>query len=153
MSDGNLTITILMNCTAEQAFDAAANVRGWWSENIEGVTDKPNGEFTFRYKDVHRSKHRITEFVKGKRIVWQIPEASLNFVDNRDEWVGTEMRFDISESAGRTELRFTHVGLVPERECYEACSNAWHYYVGDSLKALIMTGHGEPDERESPVGS
>src|ERR1700692_85702 len=31
--------------TSEEAFGAIKNVRGWWSEEIEGSTDKPGAEF------------------------------------------------------------------------------------------------------------
>ena len=153
MTESNFAITIAVRRTAGQAFDAAANARGWWSENIEGDTGRVDGEFTFRYKDIHYSRHRVAEFVRGKRIVWQVLDAWLTFVEDGKEWNGTQMWFDISENAGITTLRFTHVGLVPKRECYQACSNAWRYYVGDSLKALITTGRDEPDEREVRMGA
>ncbi len=148
VADRDYSTTIALACTPREAFDAINNVRGWWSENIEGATDSLHAEFAVRYKDVHYSKHRITEFVPGKRVVWRTVESSLNFIEDRHEWDGSDIAFDITQSGGTTEIRFTHVGLVPERECYEACSNAWRYYVGDSLRSLIATGQGEPDERE-----
>ena len=55
---------------------------------------------------------------------------------------GTEIRFDISKAGNRTEVRFTHVGLVPEYECFDSCSNAWTFLVNDSLRGLISTGVG-----------
>jgi hypothetical protein len=41
-----------------------------------------------------------------------------------------------------------HRGLVPEFECFEACSSAWGFYVNGSLKRLITTGRGEPNPEE-----
>jgi hypothetical protein len=63
MKDRNYTTAITVNQSPEEVFDAINNVRGWWSEEIEGPTDKPGAEFTFHYKDLHRSTHKITEFV------------------------------------------------------------------------------------------
>ncbi|MGH2871620.1 MAG: SRPBCC family protein, partial [Solirubrobacteraceae bacterium] len=120
--------------TPEQAFTAITDVRAWWSGNIEGVTDELGAEFTYRYQDVHYTKQRITEFVPGQKVVWHIEEAYLNFTEEPDEWVGTDVSFEITPKAGETELRFTHRGLVPEFECFEACSSAWGFYVNGSLK-------------------
>ncbi|GAA3589337.1 hypothetical protein [Kribbella ginsengisoli] len=43
------------------------------------------------------------------------------------------------------EVRFTHLGLVPEVECFGACSTAWRHYVNGSLYSLITTGEGLAD--------
>jgi hypothetical protein len=77
-----------------------------------------------------------------------VAEASLNFVKDKDEWNGTDIVFEITATQGKTELRFTHVGLVPAFECYGGCSGAWGFYVGESLRSLITTGKGEPNPRE-----
>jgi Activator of Hsp90 ATPase homolog 1-like protein len=136
--------------TPQEAFAAINNVRGWWSGEIEGGTDKPGDVFTYRYKDVHYSKQRITEFVPGKKVVWLILDSFLSFVDDKTEWNGTKVTFEVSKKGDKTEVHFTHVGLVPEYECYGACSNAWSFYINGSLRKLIMTGKGEPNKKEKP---
>lgn len=50
---------------------------------------------------------------------------------------------------GRAEVRFAHVGLAPQYECYEVCSNAWGGYLGCSLRNLINTGEGQPNLKEA----
>ncbi len=122
-------------------------MRGWWSEEITGKTDKPGAEFRFHYKDLHRSTQKITEFVPGKKVVWHVTEARLNFVREKTEWVGTEVVFEIVRKGGKTELRFTHVGLIPAFECYDGCSGAWGFYVNDSLRGLIETGKDRPNKK------
>ena len=109
-------------------------------ENIEGITDKLGGEFTYRYKDIHYSKHKITEFIPGKKVVWLVLDSSLNFIEDKTEWNGTQIIFDIASKGGKTEVRFSHVGLVPEVECYDGCSNAWGSYINGSLRNLITEG-------------
>jgi hypothetical protein len=47
---------------------------------------------------------------------------------------------------GQTDLRFVHVGLVPEFECFEIFQKSWDFYVGHSLRKLITTGAGQPNE-------
>jgi hypothetical protein len=54
--DPNFTTRISVDQSPEEAFAAINNPRGWWSENIEGSTAKLGDEWTYRYKDVHRSE-------------------------------------------------------------------------------------------------
>ena len=147
MNDQNLSFAFTVDKTPEEAFAAINNVRGWWSGNIEGSTDKVGDEWTYRYEDVHYSKQRVTELVPGERVVWLVLDGFLNFVEDKTEWTGTEIRFDISRKGDQTEVRFTHVGLVPEFECFGACSNAWGGYVSGSLRSLITTGTGRPNKK------
>jgi len=144
----DLTYTFTVDQTPEEAFAAINNVRGWWSGQIEGSTDRIGEEFTYRYKDVHYSKQRITEFIPGKKVGWLVLDGFLNFVDDKTEWTGTKITFDIAKKVDQTEVRFTHVGLVPEYECFNACSSAWGFYINGSLQNLIATGKGEPNPKE-----
>ncbi len=148
MNGQNFTATFTVNQTPEEAFAAINNVRGWWSGEIEGSTDKLGAEFTYRYKDVHYSKQKITEFIPGKKVVWLVLDGFLNFVEDKSEWKGTNITFEVSKKGDKTEVRFTHVGLVPEYECFNACSNAWGTYIKGSLRSLITTGKGQPNKKE-----
>jgi hypothetical protein len=144
MKSRDFTTTLLVDQTPEQAFEAITNVRGWWSGDIEGGTAKLGDEFTYRYKTIHYSKQRITELVPNEKVVWLVLDSRLEFVDDKTEWNGTKVTFDVSRRGDKTEIRFTHVGLVAAQECYDACSSAWSSIVGSSLKRLITTGTGEP---------
>jgi hypothetical protein len=146
MSDQNLTATFTVAQSPEEAFAAINNVRGWWSGEIEGSTDQLGDIFTYRYQDVHYSKQEITEFVPGKRVVWHVLDGYLNFTEDKTEWTGTDITFEISKNGDGAEVRFTHVGLVPESECFDSCSSAWGFYLNGSLKNLIATGQGQPNE-------
>ena len=149
MDDKSLTYTFTVDQTPEQAFAAINNVRGWWSGEIEGSTDALDEEFTYRYKDVHYSKQRITELIPGKKVVWLVLDSYLKFTEDKAEWNGTEVIFEVSKSGDKTDVRFTHRGLVPEVECFGACSNAWGFYINGSLRSLITTGKGEPNQKEN----
>jgi len=151
VNDRNLTITFLVKQTPKEVFDAINNVRGWWSGEIEGDTDKLGAVFKYHYEDLHRSTQKVTEFVPGKKVVWHVLDSRINFVKDKTEWKGTDIVFEITKKSDRTELRFTHVGLVPAFECYGACSDAWGFYIKDSLRRLITTGKGEPNPKEKEV--
>jgi hypothetical protein len=148
MTNQNYSISFAVDQTPEEAFAAINNVRGWWSEEIEGSTDKLGAEFKYHYKDVHRCRMRITEFVPGKKVVWLVLDNYFNFTEDKTEWKGTTINFDVAKKGDNTEVRFTHVGLVPDFECYGACSNAWGSYVNGSLQSLITTGKGQPNPKQ-----
>jgi hypothetical protein len=145
MEHPGFTTTISVDQTPEEAFAAINNVRGWWSGEIKGDTNKLGAEFRYRYEDVHRSQQKVTEFIPGKKVVWQVLDSQLSFVKDQGEWTGTEIVFEISEKEGKTEVRFTHTGLVPKYECYDSCSNAWSTLVNRNLRELIVTGEHQPD--------
>jgi hypothetical protein len=143
-NDRNYTTSFAVHQSPEEVFNAINNVRGWWSGEIVGDTDKLGAEFTYRVPDAHRSKQKITEFIPSKKVVWHVLDATLSFVKDKNEWKGTDIVFEIAKKGDKTEVRFTHVGLVPACECYNDCSNAWGMLVNGNLRKLIITGKVQP---------
>lgn len=129
----------------EEVYAAILNVPAWWTGQVEGTTDEIGAEFSYRHPPQHYSRQRVTELEFARRVVWQVVDSELSFVSEPAEWTGSDIVFEIAPVADGTELRFTHVGLLPEVECYDACSTGWIHYVGGSLHSLITTGAGLPD--------
>jgi hypothetical protein len=69
MASQNFTTTFSVEQTPAEAFKTINNVRGWWSENMEGNTDHLGDEFTYRYKDVHGCELKLIEGVPDKKVV------------------------------------------------------------------------------------
>ena len=153
MTTTDFTTTIMVDQTPREAFNAINNVRGWWSEEIEGSTSKLNDEFNYHYEDVHRSKMKIIEFIPNKKVVWLVLDNHFSFMKDETEWVGTKVIFEITEEDGKTQLHFTHQGLVPQYECYDICNEGWTNYIRNSLYKLITTGKGEPNPKEGGFNS
>jgi hypothetical protein len=151
-NDRNFSATFTVERTPEEAFAAIKNPRKWWSENIDGNTDKVGDEFTYRYGDVHYCRLRVTKLLPGKKVTWLVLENRFSFTKDKTEWKGTEITFEIAPKGDRTEVRFAHVGLVPDYECYDVCSTAWGSYLSGSLPKLITTGVGRPNKKEKGVG-
>jgi hypothetical protein len=150
MSATDFTSTLVVDQSPQEVFDAVINVRGWWSEEIEGDTAKLNDVFDYHYQDVHRAKIKLIEVIPNEKVVWLVTENYFKFTQDKTEWTGTKPTFEISEKDGKTALRFTHFGLVPEYECFEICRDAWTNYIQNSLRKLITTGTGEPNATGKP---
>jgi hypothetical protein len=166
MTTSDFTTTILVDQTPKEAFNAINNPRGWWSEEIEGSTDKLNDEFKYHFEDIHRCQMKLIEVIADKKVVWLVmdnyfkpgifDEASQHlsgndgFTNDKSEWTGTKISFEISKKDNKTQIRFTHLGLVPEYECFDVCSNGWTHYIRESLLSLITTGKGQPNSTGTP---
>lgn len=111
MSDKNYTTSFSIDQSPAEVFAAINNVRGWWSGEIEGSTDQL-GEFKYHYQDLHRSIQKITEWVLGQKVVWHVVDSHINFVKDKSEWTGTDIVFEITKKDDKTELHFTHIGLI-----------------------------------------
>jgi Activator of Hsp90 ATPase homolog 1-like protein len=150
MNTSDFTTTILVDQSPEKAFTAINNVRGWWSEEIEGSTVKLNDEFKYHYEDVHRCKMKIIESVPGQKVVWLVLENYFKFTEDKSEWTGNKIIFEINEQENKTQIRMTQEGLVPEYECFNVCRDAWTTYIQKSLYNLITTGKGQPNGKDKP---
>jgi hypothetical protein len=148
MNNPGFTTMLEVAKSSLDVFNAINNVRGWWSEEIKGVTDRAGGIFDYHYRDTHVCKIEIGDLVPGRSVIWKILENRFSFTKDKTEWTGTVIHFNLSESAKGTVLQFKHEGLVPEYECFEVCRDAWTNYIQKSLRDLIMTGKGQPNPGE-----
>ncbi|MEO5644112.1 MAG: SRPBCC domain-containing protein [Bacteroidia bacterium] len=151
MNSRDFTTTIMLDQTPEAVFNAINNVRGWWSEEIEGNTVKVDDVFDYHFQDVHRCRIKLTEVIPEKKVVWLVLSNYFKFAKDQAEWPGTKIIFELSELTGKTQVEFTHQGLIPEHECFTICSNAWTQYIQQSLMSLITTGNGMPNGKDKPA--
>lgn len=144
MESQSFTTAFTVDQSPEEVFQAINDVPSWWSGEVEGDSARLGGEFSYRVEGAHYSRQKITESVPGKRVVWHVTDARLEFVQDKDEWKGTDIVFEIARKGTGTELRFTHQGLASGFECYTDCSNAWGLLVNGNLKRRIATGEPQP---------
>ncbi|UVI35185.1 SRPBCC family protein [Brevibacterium spongiae] len=140
----DFTFTYEVPQSPNEVFDAVTNVRGWWSQRIDGATDRL-GEFVYTVPQIHTTRAEIIELIPGERVVWRILDNRFGASpDQVDEWAGTTVRFDIAPTTAGTRLTFTHVGLTSALDCYDGCAEGWTVNAHDSLHRLITTGKGNP---------
>jgi len=147
MKKQDYTISITANATTQEAFKSINNVSKWWTENLEGSSQKLHDVFTVRFGETYVTV-KIVELIPGRKIVWHVTDCNKPWLKDKKEWKDTKISFEISEKDSKTQINFTHLGLVPEIECFEVCSNAWGQYIQKSLLSLIGTGKGQPNKKE-----
>jgi uncharacterized protein YndB with AHSA1/START domain len=131
---------LTVDAGADATFTAISTVEGirhWWTELTEGSAE-PGGTLRFEFSRPVKIM-LVDDAVRPGLIRWTVLDES-----TKPEWVGTILRFDLTPTAGGgTEVRFAHVGLVPEFECWEVCSAGWDYVLR-SLASYVETGVGQP---------
>jgi hypothetical protein len=70
MKTSDFSTSFLVDQTPNEVFNAVNNVRGWWSERIDGGTSQLNDEFTYQRWELHKCTMKLIEVVPGKKAVW-----------------------------------------------------------------------------------
>lgn len=148
MENQDYNTTIAVNQPATEVFKSISSVSKWWTENLEGDSENPNGVFTVHFGDDSFVTHKLIEVIPGKKVVWLVTDCYLSWLKDKTEWTNTKMSFEISTKGNSTEISFTHIGLLPEAECYNDCVKGWDQYVKGSLFKLITEGKGQPQKKK-----
>ncbi|MFI5152699.1 MAG: SRPBCC domain-containing protein [Chitinophagales bacterium] len=136
--------TIQAHVSSSEAFEKIARVGDWWAKSFKGKAKKLNDEFTVRFGETFVD-FRITEAIPDKKIVWAVTDCWLHWLHDKKEWMDTRVVWEISLKKNAVQINMTHVGLLPEVECYKDCKKGWDGHVKGSLMALLMEGKGRPE--------
>lgn len=139
------TATIEFVKSPEDVFKLINSIPKWWIRiadgrytEFEGQSANLNDEFVLRHGENHYSKQKLIEIIPDKKIVWFVTDSKLNWIENdKHEWTGTKMIFEISSQGDKTVLNFTHQGLVPEKECYRHSVQFWNMILKEWLFNFI----------------
>jgi len=151
MTTNDFTLRFFVPQTPQEVYTAINDVRAWWSEDFTGASAQVGDVFDVRFGEVHYSRHKLEEAVPARKIAWLVTDSCLHFLQNKTEWTGTRMLFEISEEGAQTTVLFTHLGLLPQSECFRDCSTGWTQYLLHSLRNLITTGKGNPNVLETEI--
>src|SRR5690242_17157413 len=107
MTNPSYTTSFTVDQPIDTVFAAINNPRAWWSDSIEGATDRVGATWHYHFRDIHRCTIKVAEMAPG-RVVWHVVENYFNFIADPSEWVDTRIIFDVTPSGGRTLVKFTH---------------------------------------------
>lgn len=122
----------------EEAFAALATIEGlagWWTRDTGGDPSE-GGEIVFRFLP-GEIRMRVRELVPGKLVRWEGAPGG------PEEWVGTEISFELRQEGEFTIVLFGHRGWAEQAEFMYHCSTKWASYLL-SLKQALETGTGAP---------
>jgi hypothetical protein len=86
----------------------------------------------------------VTEAKNGRKLVWHVDDCFLHWFEDKTEWNGTDVIFEITPTSDGCAISMLHRGLTPEVECYALCNPGWEGHVTKSLRKLITEGAGTP---------
>ncbi len=132
----------------EKVYEALTTIdglRGWWTETTKGDSST-GGVIEFRFAPVPDGfDMKVVEATAPELVLWEV-------VDGPEEWVGTQVRFQLKEEDGFTIVLFSHVGWREPVEFMHHCSTKWATYLM-SLKQLLETGQGDPSPRDVQISN
>jgi uncharacterized protein YndB with AHSA1/START domain len=117
-----------------EAVTTQHGLEGWWCKQ---TIAKPEvgSVHTFIFGD-SKTEMKVSELTSNKRVQWQC-------ITSVDEWVHTNISFELEEKDGRTVLRFAHSGWRAATDFFDACNYDWGRFLV-SLKTFCETGAGTP---------
>jgi hypothetical protein len=135
---------IFAKTTPEEAFEKITRVQEWWSKNFEVKSRKATDVFTVRFPSGDMYKIRIAEIEPNKKIVWDVIDSYQGWVKDTSEWKGTKIVWEIKRENDGVSIDMTHMGLVPQIECFSRCKRGWDYLMQESLSKFLSEGKGLP---------
>ncbi|PWT73469.1 MAG: ATPase [Bacteroidetes bacterium] len=143
MKQQDYTATIEVNGDTKEAFQKISKVDEWWAKTFKGKALQKGDHFRVEFGDT-TVDFDIKEAVPDKKIIWHVSDCYLPFLNDKTEWTGTEVVWEISPKNRHTEIKMTHVGLSPDAECFEVCQQGWNKHIKSSLVNLINENKGMP---------
>lgn len=114
----------------------------WWSTRIER---HPDG-FTTRFNNSHAT-FRYAPGETSLTFSWTCTDAHMIIedVDDRAEWVGTRLTWQIVPTRTGSTIRLTHRGLTPDLPCFDVCTRGWQHFFEVSLRDHLNGAAGAPN--------
>lgn len=127
-----------------EALTARDGLAAWWTNDTQGDGDVAEGVVKFRF-DAGGFDMVVLDLQPAERVLWQV-------VDGPEEWIGTQISWDLAQNGEYTSVVFKHVGWKEPVDFMHHCSTKWAVYLM-SLKSLVETGRGAPAPRDVKIGS
>lgn len=144
MSKKDFHTAITVNATPKETFKKIAQVSKWWAKDFTGKAESLNDTFTIRFGDTFVD-FKITEVIPDVKIVWSVTDSYLPWLRDKKEWNNTQVVYQLSSVNNKTQVDFTHIGLVPGIECYNQCEKGWTRFATISLPKFLNEGTGLPE--------
>ncbi|WP_413666907.1 SRPBCC domain-containing protein [Mucilaginibacter sp. Mucisp86] len=139
----SFSTSINITISPEAALQKISEVANWWGVNFEGSAAKQGDHFVIKMGPEAWFNYTVVELVPGKKVVWHVDDCYMPWYEDKTEWKGQDMVFEINDNT----LTFTHVGLVAGIACFKDCVPGWTHWITRSLKSYLETGKGDFKQR------
>ena len=137
---------VAIKSSPEIVFAALSEENGlasWWTKDVKAAP-RVGAINQFRFGDKGFNAMKVLELSPVQRVKWLC-------VDGAQEWIGTELTFDLRQEDGGTVLLFAQRGWKDQVEFMHYCSTKWGVYLL-GLKWLCETGKGAPYPDDVDIG-
>jgi uncharacterized protein YndB with AHSA1/START domain len=131
----------------DDVYAALTTIEGlasWWTEDTKG-DESVDGVIEFRFGEAGGFDMKVLETRPAELVRWEV-------VDGPEEWIGTQVRFELKQENDWTIVLFSHAGWKEPVEFMHHCSTRWATFLM-SLKKLVETGKGEPFPYEVEISN
>lgn len=121
------------------AVSTVEGVAGWWTRETTGSSALGGivqVRFTRNGEEIGKSTFGMVKLEPLKSVHWRIRSGP-------EEWIGTDVTFDLSQDGDMTLVRFGHRNWPEAEEFMSHCSMKWATFLL-SLRELVETGTGKP---------
>ncbi|GFO60508.1 hypothetical protein GMST_28330 [Geomonas silvestris] len=130
-----------------KALTSLEGLRSWWTEEVLGET-QIGGKIEFRFcaqtgELIGSMVMEVQELNDSKGVRWRCEAGP-------EEWVGTEITFQLSEQDNQTIVLFGHRNWREAVEATYHCSMKWATFLL-SLREYLETGKGKPSPRDLKI--
>ncbi len=131
-----------------RAFETLTTTEGlarWWTSRVDG-DPSPGGMLRFFFGQPEPSA--------VMKVVDATPERPVHWtcVEGPDEWVGTNISFDLQQSGDETVVLFRHSDWREPVDFMHHCSTKWAIFLM-SMKASLEGDEGTPFPDDIPISS
>lgn len=131
----------------EEVYQALSTIEGlssWWTTDTHG-DPAVGGTIVFRFGGDDGFDMLVRELVPAKRVAWEV-------VAGPEEWIGTEVTFDLHQDDEWTIVLFEHHGWREKVEFMSHCSTKWATFLL-SLAELVQSGSARPYPHELKISN
>lgn len=130
------------------AVSTVSGIAGWWTRETSGSSAKKGDTVDVRFSapdgsEKGRMAFDVTELDPDRRVQWR-------FRSGPEEWIGTEVVFDLSQQGDQTIVLFSHRNWREQVEFMSHCSMKWATFLL-SLRELVEAGAGRPSPHDLKI--
>ena len=123
-----------IKASPREVYDALATLDGlatWWTTTTMGQS-KVGGILQFRFGSLGGFDMKVLQLKPERHVAWEV-------VSGPEDWVGTEISFDLRQEDDYTIVLFKHQGWQDPVEFMHHCSTKWGTFLM-SLKSSLESG-------------